>query len=133
VPNEYFADFFRGCIDGDGSIVTYTDRHHAAKNPQYVYERLYMSVVSASEPFMRWLQTVVHEMTDATGDVTVRLPACSHHHPIWRLRYAKKESLRLLRWMYYAADVPCLARKRAIGLKFIARADSEYSGSGGVA
>jgi len=26
VPDEYFADFFRGCIDGDGSVVRYTDR-----------------------------------------------------------------------------------------------------------
>lgn len=26
IPDDYFADFFRGCIDGDGSIVSYVDR-----------------------------------------------------------------------------------------------------------
>ena len=48
VPDKYFADFFRGCIDGDGTILVYTDRHHATRNATYVYERLYVSIVSAS-------------------------------------------------------------------------------------
>ena len=43
IPDEYFPDFFRGCIDGDGSVSTYTDRYHAAKSERYVYERLYVS------------------------------------------------------------------------------------------
>jgi hypothetical protein len=48
VPDEYFADFFRGCIDGDGTVLAYTDRYHAARKERYVYERLYVSLVSAS-------------------------------------------------------------------------------------
>jgi hypothetical protein len=48
VPDEYFVDFLRSCIDGDGSITTYTDRYNTFKNPQYVYARLYVSLVSAS-------------------------------------------------------------------------------------
>src|SRR5262249_51909706 len=32
--------------------------------------------------------------------------------PLWTLRYAKAESIRLLGWMYYSPDVPALARKR---------------------
>src|SRR5262245_22665126 len=32
IPDEYFPDFVRGCIDGDGSVLVYVDRHHAAKN-----------------------------------------------------------------------------------------------------
>jgi hypothetical protein len=35
VPDENFADFFRGCLDGDGSIVTYIDRHHTVKSARY--------------------------------------------------------------------------------------------------
>lgn len=49
IPDEYFADFARGCIDGDGSIVVYVDRYHSAKDPRYVYERLYVTLVSAVE------------------------------------------------------------------------------------
>jgi hypothetical protein len=39
IPDDYFPDFFRGCIDGDGSVLVYTDRYHAAKNERYVYRR----------------------------------------------------------------------------------------------
>ena len=52
IPGDYFADFFRGCIDGDGSVVVYTDRYHAAIRDRYVYERLYLSIVSASYVFL---------------------------------------------------------------------------------
>jgi len=40
--------------------------------------------------------------------------------PVWALRYAKAESIRLLGWMYYSADVPCLVRKRDKAVKFLA-------------
>ena len=53
VPDELFADFFRGCIDGDGSVLVCTDTYHAAKCAHYVYERLYVSLVSASRRFDR--------------------------------------------------------------------------------
>jgi hypothetical protein len=119
VPHSCFADFFRGCIDGDGSIVTYTDRYHTAKNARYVYERLYVSIVSGSEPFVMWLQSVVREITGESGVVEVRAPSRPTHHPLWRLRYAKRESLGVLRWMYYAQDIPCLERKRTIAERFL--------------
>jgi hypothetical protein len=32
IPDNYFADFLRGCIDGDGSVLVYTDRYHIEKN-----------------------------------------------------------------------------------------------------
>jgi hypothetical protein len=117
VPDEYFADFFRGCIDGDGSIRVYTDRYHVRKCERYVYERLYVSIVSASRPFVEWLQMIVCRLTGAAGSMTV-----SHRqgaHPLWELRYAKAQSIRLLAWMYYAPSVPCLHRKRAKAERFL--------------
>jgi hypothetical protein len=117
VPDEYFADFFRGCIDGDGSIRVYTDRYHVRKCERYVYERLYVSIVSASQPFVEWLQMSVRRLTGAAGSMTV-----SHRqgaHPLWELRYAKAQSIRLLTWMYHAPDVPCLNRKREKAGRFL--------------
>lgn len=46
VPDEWFRDFLRGCIDGDGSILTYTDHYNASKDPRYVYTRIYVSLIS---------------------------------------------------------------------------------------
>jgi hypothetical protein len=65
--DEYFVDFFRGCIDGDGSIVVYTDRYHLAQCDRYVDERLYVSIVSASYPFIDWLGATVHRLTNVLG------------------------------------------------------------------
>lgn len=93
VPDRYFADFFRGCIDGDGSVLVYTDRYHVAKCERYIYERLLRG--------------------------SIRMRQRPGTNPLWKLRYAKAESIRLLRWMYYASDVPCLGRKRARAEKFL--------------
>jgi hypothetical protein len=117
VPDEYFADFFRGCIDGEGSITTYVDRYNTFKKPTYVYTRLYVSIVSASPRFVEWLRTTVRRITGLSGELTVR--TSPRHHDLWRLRYAKAESLTLLRFMYYAPDVPCLRRKRDIAAPFL--------------
>ncbi len=110
VPDEHFADFVRGCIDGDGSIKTYTDRYHVSKNPTYVYERLFVSLVSASQSFLEWVRASIARLNGVRGSLTVR--TAGRPHPLWCLKYAKRESIRLLRWMYYSRTVPCLARKQ---------------------
>ena len=91
VPDEYFADFFRGCVDGDGSIVSYIDRYHTFKSASYVYTRLYVSIVSASVRFIEWLRACVRRLVNVAGHVDVR--RSGGRHDIWRLRYAKRESL----------------------------------------
>ena len=117
VPDEHFADFFRGCLDGDGSIVTYVDRHHTAKSARYVYTRLYVSVVSASFRFIEWLRATLRRLANVSGSIDVS--RSQGRHDIWRLRYAKRESLEVLCWIYYAYDVACLARKRRIADPFL--------------
>ena len=117
IPDQYFADFFRGCIDGDGSIVLYTDRYHTAKSERYVYERLYVSLVSASHRFIEWSQGTVQRLTGLHGAIDVRRTRSPN--PVWRLRYAKAESIRVIRWMYYAPGLPALSRKRVLAAPFL--------------
>jgi hypothetical protein len=118
IPDAHFADFFRGCIDGDGSIVVYVDRYHAAKNERYVYQRLYLSLVSASRPFVDWIRATLQQLITVDGSI-----AMQRHRPrlVYVLRYAKHESLRLLSWMYYARNVACLDRKRRKAEPFLFR------------
>ena len=118
VPDEYFADFFRGCVDGDGTVLVYTDRYHVAKSERYVYERLYVSLVSASRSFVEWIQITIQRLLGVRG--AILNSGGRRPRPLWRLRYAKAESIRLLGWMYYAPSVPCLTRKRAKAEKFLA-------------
>jgi hypothetical protein len=118
IPGEYFADFFRGCIDGDGSLTTYVDTYNTYKSEKYVYQRLFVALVSASPDFLSWVQNSILPLVGVKGGLFVRtLPG---HSPLWKLKYAKKDSYKLLRWMYYAPNVPCLARKRAQAEPFLA-------------
>jgi hypothetical protein len=117
VPDEQFPDFFRGCIDGDGSVLRYTDRYHTRKNESYVYERLYVVLVSASRPFLEWVQGSIIRLVGARGAISInRKPAA---RPLYALRYGKRESIPVLRWCYYAPGLPCLARKRARAAPFL--------------
>jgi hypothetical protein len=117
IPDQYFADFARGCIDGDGSIVAYLDRYHSRKDPRYVYERLYVTLVSASRPFVDWFRASLFRFIAIQGSISERMSRSGR--PYWVLRYARRESIRLLPWIYYAASVPCLARKRARSEPFL--------------
>jgi hypothetical protein len=117
VPDEYFADFLRGCIDGDGSVLVYTDRYHIRKKEVYVYERLYVSLVSASFRFLDWIRSTVERLAYVAG--ALHEGSRPGKTTMWTLRYAKEESIVLLRWMYHAPEVPCLVRKRAAAEKFL--------------
>jgi hypothetical protein len=117
IPDEYFADFARGCIDGDGSIVVYVDRYHSDKDVRYVYERLYVTLVSASRPFVDWFRASLLRFVGIRGSISERMSRAGR--PYWVLRYARRESSRLLPWIYYAPSIPCLARKKARSAPFL--------------
>jgi hypothetical protein len=124
IPDQYFEDFFRGCIDGDGSVLTHTDRYHTTKNERYICDRLYVSIVSAisivsaSLRFIEWLQATMRRLVGVAGSIVVRRR--DGRNPVWRLRYAKAQSIQLLAWIYYALLVPCLQRKRIKVERFLA-------------
>ena len=79
IPDEYFPDFFRGCIDGNGSVRVYTDRYHVPKNPKYVYTRLYVSLVSASPSFLTWVQSTARRVLGVAGVECAELTVLEQH------------------------------------------------------
>ena len=117
IPDEYFADFARGCIDGDGSIVVYVDRYHSAKDARYVYERLYVTLVSASRTFVDWFRASLLRFVGIRGSISERMSRAGR--PYWVLCHSRRESSRLSPWIYYAPSIPCLARKRARSEPFL--------------
>lgn len=72
IPDAVFADFVRGCIDGDGSVTVYVDTQHTDKRACYVDERLYVSLVSASRAFLDWIQATIHRLLSMNGSVAAR-------------------------------------------------------------
>ena len=99
IPEEYFFDFLRGHFDGDGSFNSYWDPRWKSS---FMF---YMNFVSASENHIKWLRNGIFETLQIRGHVSkARLSSC------YQLRYAKKESLKLLDKLYYR-KVVCLHRK----------------------
>lgn len=111
VPDAFFPDFLRGVIDGDGCIRIYQDRWNTFKNPKYVYERVYITIASASSPFLEWIQSQTIRLLGIKGALVARGQR-PNRSPAWELKYAKKDSLVLFEWIYYDPAVPALARKK---------------------
>jgi len=76
VPDEWFRDFLRGSIDGDGSIVSYVDSYNTFKKAGYVYARVYLSLVSASPPFIEWIRETLQRLVGVTGHVRSEKRSC---------------------------------------------------------
>lgn len=118
IPDEFFPDFLRGHLDGDGSVTAYVDRFQTKLKPEYVYQRLYVRFLSASRPHIEWLQECIAKLLGVDGYLSSRLGPLAKV-PLNTLHFAKKDAVVLLRWIYYAPDVPCLLRKRAIAEPFL--------------
>jgi len=120
IPSKFFPDFLRGHLDGDGSVITYIDRYNTYKNPKYVYIRLMTYFMSARGEHIRWLQKKTIKLAGVKGAILKRqFPTLKNKKTIYTLKFSKKESIRLLNWIYYQPNLPCLERKYQIALPFL--------------
>ncbi len=103
IPKKYFLDFLRGCFDGDGCTHSYFDKRWRSS---FMF---YTIFVSASENHIDWLREEIFKHLRIHGHVTGR---GSKKVSIMQLKYAKAESLVLLRNMYPKKHTLCLLRKR---------------------
>lgn len=110
IPDEFFFDFLRGHLDGDGSIKKYYDPVY--KNSK----RLYVDFISASLPHILWIQKRIKILLHIKGFIRKRIKISS-------LTFSKKESILLLNRIYYSSGLPQLNRKFAIAKEYIRFAD----------
>jgi hypothetical protein len=106
IPSRYMADFLRGLIDGDGSIIRYKDKIYPNS------ERLYTAFTSASIQHIKWLAKTIELLYGMVGKVK----SCKR---AWQLVYAKEKSITLLNKIYYNRRVPSLTRKRSLAEKYL--------------
>lgn len=102
IPDAYFFDFLRGSFDGDGCTYSYWDKRWRSS---FMF---YTTFVSASRAHVDWLQKEIENHLGLHGHMTHGGPSGVLH----QLKYAKTESLRLLRRMYQRKDAIYLLRKR---------------------
>ncbi|MEK7604407.1 MAG: hypothetical protein AAB442_01260 [Patescibacteria group bacterium] len=101
IPAKYFFDFLRGSFDGDGCTYSYWDPRWKSS---FMF---YTTFVSASYKHIEWLRDEIHAQLGIRGHLTG-----DGKRVIFQLKYAKADSLKLLRKMYYSKKVLCLSRKR---------------------
>lgn len=101
IPQKYFFDFLRGHFDGDGTFYSYYDSRWESS---FMF---YTVFISASKLHIDWLRSELRKLLKIKGHIT--------HDPkkgAYQLKYAKHESMEILREMYYNPQVVCLRRKR---------------------
>ena len=102
VPPRYFFDFLRGHLDGDGCTYSYWD-------PRWRSSFMFYTVFgSASKAHIMWLQKKIQGLIGLQGHITGK----GKERTIYQLKYAKTESLVLLKKIYYSRSVMHLRRKR---------------------
>ncbi|TSD05774.1 MAG: Uncharacterized protein Greene07147_479 [Parcubacteria group bacterium Greene0714_7] len=111
IPDKYFFDFLRGHHDGDGSFHSYWDKRWKSS---FMF---YLIFVSASKEHVDWLRSKLERFLDVRGHITHGRTAT-----VYQLKYAKAESLKIIKNMYYSNTVPCLKRKRVKIFKALRRA-----------
>ncbi len=100
VPKEYFFDFLRGSLDGDGTFYSYWDPRWRSSH------MFYIEFISASKKHIDWIRTEIYKRLKIKGHITKSTNVC------YQLKYAKKEAIEIINKMYYNRKVVCLSRKR---------------------
>lgn len=109
IPKIFFYDFLRGCIDGDGNIsITY---HPESKFPQ-----LRLRLYSASKKFLIWIMRSIRETSKIRGGWMYTSKKQMH-----ALSFAKSDSIKILKLVYYNKVEFFLKRKYDDATEFIGR------------
>lgn len=102
VPDKYFFDFLRGCLDGDGCSYSYMDPRWRSSFMFYV------EFVSASPMFIHWLKRSIKELAYIDGHIT----RAYKKNICYQLKYSKYNAVKLVKKMYANEGCVCLTRKR---------------------
>ncbi|MHB8710328.1 MAG: LAGLIDADG family homing endonuclease [Minisyncoccota bacterium] len=101
IPDKYMFDFLRGHHDGDGSFYSYFD-------PRWRNSFMfYLQFISASPAHVYWIRETLERLLRVRGHITT-----SQNTSVVQLKYAKRETLLILKKLYPYPDVVCLKRKR---------------------
>lgn len=125
IPNELFRDFLRGHLDGDGNIMNYEDRYNVYRGRRYVNNRLFVRFISASESHIVWLRAKISELAGVNGALIKEQRPGVNRVPIWEIKFAKKESIKLLKWVYYQPYLPSLRRKMMLATRTLNKLSHE--------
>lgn len=108
IPDRFFADFVRGCFDGDGNI-------SETAHPESSLLQLRVRFSSASPKFLMWLLRQHRRILNTSGGWIYN----DKKKSVGMLCFGKKDSIEILRQMYLHKSGFYLRRKFAIAEKYL--------------
>lgn len=109
IPKEYFADFLRGCIDGDGSI-------GYCSHPESRWPQLKIRLFSASPVFLIWIKSEIRELFGIRGG-WIQGPDGG----VSALAYGSSDSILLASFLYHEGATSFLKRKYDVIVEYKGR------------
>lgn len=109
IPTGFLADFLRGYFDGDGSV--HFTRYTRTKDHLQQID-LRSNFTSGSRLFLTKLQNLLTQLLGLTPKKVYSYK--NKEYPVnynWRLGYGTKDTIKLLKFMYYPGCKLYLARK----------------------
>ncbi len=100
IPPKRFFDFLRGTFDGDGSFYSYYDPRWRSS---FMF---YLVFSSASKKHIDWIRKEINKFLGVSGHMTKAI-----NSSVYQLKYAKTDSLKIMRRMYKDKKCICLLRK----------------------
>jgi len=128
VPDQFFGDFLRGCVDGDGCISK--SPYHKTKNgKKYFYTRCSVYLCGASLAF---LESLVVKL-EAFGFATKAIPVGKlngnggivnervivGNNQLYRISFGDSNALKLVEFLNYNSDSISMPRKKAKAMEII--------------
>lgn len=89
IPDRYFFDFLRGHLDGDGTFYSYWDKRWKSS---FMF---YTVFISASKNHINWIQKELFFRLKIKGHISKAI-----NNSVYQLKYAKSESMQLLKNIY---------------------------------
>ena len=108
IPDLYFLDFFRGCMDGDGNINEF-------QHPESAQIQLRIGLSSASKEFLLWVHKKIRTLNTVRGGWIDKRP----YKSVYTLRFGKQDSIKIMQAMYHSKARYFLKRKHKTATTYL--------------
>lgn len=124
IPEKYFSDFLRGCIDGDGTLGIYNILDKRGKNPKW-RKHIVCGICSGSKRFLLELNETLEEVGYHN---TFSEEQRKDKNPLYRLTFRGRYALAIVNYIYYTNNQLSLSRKNNIANQIRLYYEEEYEG-----
>lgn len=124
IPDEYFSNFLRGCIDGDGTFGIYNILDKRSKKEKY-HKQIICALCSGSKDFIFALN---RKLLSLGYQNTYSEEISKRKNPLYRITFRGRHALKIINFIY-ENDVLSLQRKKSIAEQIKLYYANEYVGN----